>query len=137
MEGKDAMIKTSIKLQDLRKKIYIKAKAEKTWKFWGIYTHICKIETLEASYKLAKQNKGAPGIDGVTFEDVEAGGVEKFLENIREELLSKTYYPLKNRQKAIPKSGGKTRTLGIPSIRDRVVQGALKPEGSTHNLRKP
>lgn len=120
------MIKESIKLQDLRRKIYIKAKADKSWRFWGLYVHICKMETLEEAYKLTKQNNGAPGIDGVTFAVIEAAGLKEFLHQIREELLSKTYYPLRNRKKAIPKAGGKSRILSIPTIRDRVVQGALK-----------
>jgi RNA-directed DNA polymerase len=75
---------------------------------------------------MAKQNNGAPGIDGVTFKDIENGGAEDFLAQIREELVTGTYWPMRNRQKEIPKGNGKTRTLGIPTIRDRVVQGALK-----------
>jgi RNA-directed DNA polymerase len=126
MGGKVVMIKATINLQDLRRKIYIKAKADKAWKFWGIYVHICKTETLHASYKLAKQNNGAPGIDGVTFDDIESAGVDNFLESIRSDLLSKTYYPLRNRKHEIPKAGGKSRILSIPCIRDRVVQGAVK-----------
>ncbi len=101
--GKDGMIKTPMKLQDLRRKIYIKAKADKSWRFWGIHVHVCKIETLHASYKLAKQNNGAPGIDGVTFDDIESAGVDKFLQSIQDDLLTKTYYPLRNRKQAIPK----------------------------------
>jgi len=124
--GKVVMIKATINLQDLRRKIYIKAKADKSWRFWGIYVHVCKLETLYASYKLAKQNHGAPGIDGVTFDEIELAGVDKFLQSIRNDLISKTYYPLRNRKQAIPKTGGKFRILSIPSIRDRVVQGAVK-----------
>src|SRR3989304_7997642 len=120
------MIKTSIDLQELRRRIYIKAKAEKDWKFWGLYIHVTKMETLAEAYKLAKSNNGAPGIDGVTFEDIENEGSEQFLKKIQEELTSETYLPMKNRIKEIPKGNGKTRTLGIPTIRDRVVQGALK-----------
>lgn len=120
------MIKATINLQDLRRKIYIKAKADKSWRFWGIYVHVCKMETLHASYKLAKQNNGAPGIDGVTFDDIESAGVDNFLELIRNDLLSQAYYPLKNRKQEIPKAGGKSRILSIPCIRDRVVQGAVK-----------
>lgn len=126
MKGKDDMTKTSIKLQDLRKEIYIKAKAEKTWKFWGLYVHICKLETLRAAYEMARKNKGAPGIDGVTFAAIEESGLEEFLERIREELVQGTYLPMKSREKEIDKGNGKTRTLKIPSIRDRVVQGAVK-----------
>jgi len=125
-EGKVVMIKATINLQDLRRKIYIKAKTDKSWRFWGIYVHVCKTETLHASYKLAKQNNGAPGIDGVTFDDIESTGVDKFLESLRSDLLSKTYHPLRNRKHEIPKSGGKSRVLSIPCIRDRVVQGAVK-----------
>jgi RNA-directed DNA polymerase len=120
------MTKTPISLQDLRKKLYIKAKAEPSWQFWGIYVHVCKTETLKEAYVLAKQNKGAPGIDGVTFDAIEAQGVEGFLQKIQQELAAKTYYPSKNRKQAIPKAGGKSRILSIPCIRDRVVQGALK-----------
>lgn len=120
------MIKTPATLQDLRKKIYIKAKAEKQWRFWGLYIHICKIETLRESYKLAKQNNGAPGIDGVTFEIIEEAGVEQFLENIQEELKNQTYYPSKKRIKEIPKGKNKVRRLSIPTIKDRVVEGVLK-----------
>jgi len=121
------MIKTSIELQDLRRKIYIKAKAEKQWRFWGLYVHVCKIETLREAYKLAKHNKGAPGIDGVTFEMIESSGVEQFLENIQTELQARTYYPERKRVKAIPKdNGNKVRKLSIPTIKDRVVEGALK-----------
>ena len=120
------MTKSSISLQDLRRKIYIKAKADKTWRFWGLYVHVCKMETLLEAYRMAKANKGAPGIDGVTFKAIEEGGVEEFLEKLRDELVSGTYRPTRNRRKEIPKGGGKVRVLGIPTIRDRVVQGALK-----------
>jgi RNA-directed DNA polymerase len=61
------MIKASNDLQDLRRRIYVKAKAETTWRFWGLYVHVCKMETLRAAYALAKKNDGAPGVDGVTF----------------------------------------------------------------------
>jgi len=120
------MIKPSISLQDLRRGIYVKAKADKAWRFWGLYVHVCKMETLYEAYKMAKQNKGAPGIDGVTFEAIEERGVEAFLEEIREQLVAGTYWPTRNRRKEIPKGNGKVRVLGIPTIRDRVVQGALK-----------
>ena len=120
------MIKPSIELQELRRRIYRRAKAEKTWRFWGLYVHVCKIETLRAAYQEAKANDGAPGLDGVSFEEIESQGVEEFLENIRQELLARNYKPTKNRRVEIPKGGGKTRKLGIPTIKDRVVQGAVK-----------
>jgi len=126
MGGRDGMIKTSINLQDLRRKIYLKAKSDKTWRFWGLYVHVCKMETLKQAYFDAKRNGGAPGIDGVTFADIEKAGVEAFLGQIRDELVSETYRPMRNRIKAIPKDNDKVRVLGIPVIRDRVVGGALK-----------
>jgi RNA-directed DNA polymerase len=113
-------------LQDLRQKISDKAKAESAHRFWGLYVHVSKMETLREAYKLAKENDGAPGIDGVSFEAIEGDGVEAFLEGIRAELVSRTYRPMRNRRKEIPKANGKVRVLRIPSIRDRVVQGALK-----------
>ena len=120
------MIKASISLQELRRKIYLKAKSEKTWRFWGLYVHVCKMETLKEAYRLAKRNNGAPGIDGVTFEAIEEVGLEAFLLGIRDELVSSTYYPMGNRRKEIPKGNGKVRVLGIPTVKDRVVQGAAK-----------
>jgi RNA-directed DNA polymerase len=120
------MIKTPIDLQDLRRKIYTKAKADTAWRFWGLYVHVCKMETLYEAYALAKKNNGAPGIDGVTFEAIEDSGVEAFLKQLQGELAAHRYRPLRNRRKEIPKGDGKFRVLGIPSIRDRVVQGALK-----------
>jgi RNA-directed DNA polymerase len=113
-------------LQDLRRRIYAKAKAESTWRFWGLYVHITKKETLREAYRIAKANNGAPGIDGVTFEAIEESGLEAFLDEIRDELVSRKYRPMRNRIKEIPKGDDRVRILGIPAIRDRVVQGALK-----------
>jgi RNA-directed DNA polymerase len=120
------MTAASISLQDLRRRIYVKAKAEKDWRFWGLYVHVGKLETLRAAYAMAKENNGAPGIDGVTFEAIAEAGVEGLLAQLRDELVTRTYRPLRNRRVEIPKAGGKVRVLGIPAIRDRVVQGALK-----------
>jgi RNA-directed DNA polymerase len=120
------MTKSPVSLQDLRRKIYRKAKAEKSWRFWGLYVHVCKIETLREAYRMSKKNNGAPGIDGVTFEAIENSGLEAFLEGIQRELVCGTYRPMRNRRKEIPKDKDKVRILGIPTIRDRVVEGALK-----------
>ena len=146
------MINSPVYLQDLREKISIKAKTDKTHKFWGIYVHVCKMETLLTAYKLAKQNNGSPGIDGLTFEDIEKGiynkekeqiqtqaefnikntpestttPLEQFLLQIQKELLELTYYPSVYRKHEIPKENGKIRVLSIPTIKDRVVQIALK-----------
>jgi hypothetical protein len=92
------MIKASVNLQDLRRRIYLKAKAEKSWRFWGLYVHVCKMETLREAYSLAKQNDGAPGVDGVTFEAIETQGVDAFLKQIQDELNDRTYVPLPARK---------------------------------------
>src|SRR5258705_1653583 len=113
-KGKDEMTKASIDLQDLRRRIYVKAKAEPCWRFWGLYVHVCKMETLRAAYEMAKKNDGAPGIDGVTFEAIEAQGVEALLEQLRDELIGRTYQPLPARRQEIPKDGGKDRS-GVES----------------------
>lgn len=120
------MTATPISLQDLRRRIYVKAKAEKDWRVWGLYVHVAKLETLRAAYDLAKRNNGAPGVDGVTFDVIEEAGLDGFLAELRDELVTRTYRPLRNRRVEIPKGASKTRVLGIPTIRDRVVQGALK-----------
>ena len=125
-EGKDELTNASSDLQDLRRRIYVKAKAETSWRFWGLYVHVCKMETLRVAYALAKKNDGAPGIDGVTFDDIEKQGVEAFLEQICDELTGRKYVPRPARRQEIPKDGGKVRVLSIPAIRDRTVQGALK-----------
>lgn len=120
------MTKAPIRLQELRRRIYRKAKSDETHRFWGMFVHVAKIETLEEAYQIAKRNDGAPGLDGQTFEDIEASGLSLFLAQLREELLSDRYQPQANRRVEIPKDNGKVRMLSIPCIRDRVVQGALK-----------
>jgi group II intron reverse transcriptase/maturase len=120
------MRKAPSNLQDLRRRIYRKAKSDKTHRFWGIFVHVTKVETLEEAYRNAKGNGGAPGIDGQSFEDIEQAGLTDFLAALREDLVSGRYEPKPNRRVDIPKGNGKVRTLQIPCIRDRVVQGALK-----------
>lgn len=120
------MTTTSIGVQDLRARIGAKAKAEPQHRFWGLYTHVWKLDVLREAYRLAKENDGAPGVDGVTFAQVEAEGVDKLLDTLCQELREKIYEPLPCRQVNIPKSGGKVRGLKIPAIRDRVVQGAVR-----------
>ena len=88
----------SISLQDLRRRLYVKAKAERTERFWGLYVHVAKLETLRAAYEIAKKHHGAPGIDGVTFAAIEAGGVEGWLAHLRDEVVARTYRPLRNRR---------------------------------------
>ena len=108
------MTKAPIRLQDLRRRLYVKAKAEPTWRFWGLYVHVCKRETLWEAYQLAKENDGAPGIDGVTFQTIEAESLERFLDQLREELVRRRYRPQRLRKVEIPKEGGKVRQLSIP-----------------------
>src|SRR6266704_2674940 len=120
------MIKPSVNLQELRRRIYRKAKAEKQWRFWGLYVHVTKTETLTAAYQEAKANDGSPGIDGESFQSIEIRGVGKFLGDILRELHAGRYKPSKNRRVEIPKGNGKTRRLGIPTIKDRVVQGLVQ-----------
>jgi len=120
------MTKTPIDLQELRRRIYRKAKSDKAHRFWGIFVHVTKMQTLEEAYRIAKGNGGAPGIDGQSFDAIEATGVSGFLEAIREDLVTGRYQPKPNRRVDIPKDDGKVRTLQVPCIRDRVVQGALK-----------
>lgn len=113
-------------LQELRRRIYRKAKSDKSHRFWGIFVHVAKIETLGEAYQQARKNGGAPGIDGQTFKDIASVGVDALLGELRAELLAGTYKPRANRPVEIPKGNGKVRVLQIPCIRDRVVQGALK-----------
>ena len=115
-EGRGEMTKTPISLQDLRRRLYIKAKTEPSWRFWGLYVHVCKRETLHEAYLAAKANDGAPGVDGVTFAAVEAGGVEQFLDQLRKELVERTYRPQAARKVEIPKGGGKMRQISIPTV---------------------
>src|SRR5215467_2819883 len=109
------MTNAPIRLQDLRRSLYVKAKTEPTWRFWGLYVHVCKMETLHEAYRMAKENGGAPGIDGVTFEAIEESGAEGLLMQIRDELIASTYRPMQARKKEIPKDGGRVRVLSIPS----------------------
>jgi len=102
-------------LQDLRKRIYVQAKADESHRFWGLYVHVCKLETLQAAYAMVKRNNGAPGIDGVTFDAIEEAGVERFLGELHHELRSGTYRPTRNRRKEIPKGDGKFRILVVRS----------------------
>jgi len=124
--GRAGLIKPAVSLQEVRRRIYLKAKSEKAWRFWGLQVHVCKMETLREAYRVAKVNNGKPGVDGVTFEQIEREGRENFLRGLRVELDKEEYYPRKYRKVEIPKGNGRVRILRIPTIRDRVVQAALK-----------
>ena len=101
------MTKTPVNLQDLRRRIYRKAKSEPTHRFWGLFMHIAKMETLEEAYRTAKRNGGAAGIDSQNFEDIEVQGRTAFLTAIREDLITDRYKPKPNRRVDIPKGNGK------------------------------
>jgi len=120
------MTKAPSSLQELRRRIYRKAKSDKAHRFWGLFVHVTKIETLEEAYRIAKRNGGAPGIDGLSFSAIESEDLATFLREVRDDLITGRYQPMPNRRVEIPKGNGKVRTLQIPCIRDRVVQGALK-----------
>jgi RNA-directed DNA polymerase len=117
---------TPDKIRNLQRKLYCKAKAEPAFRFYVLYDKICREDILLHAYKLARANAGAPGVDGVSFEQIEDQGLETWLAGLREELVSKTYRPDPVRRVMIPKIGGGERALGIPTLRDRVVQTAAK-----------
>jgi len=117
---------TPDKIRSLQRKLYCKAKAEPAYRFYLLYDKICRQDILHHAYALARANAGAPGVDGVTFKQIDASGAEAWLAGLCEELVSKTYRPDPVRRVTIPKPGGGERPLGIPTVRDRVVQTAAK-----------
>ena len=119
-------LETPEKIRSLQRKLYCKAKAEPAFRFYVLYDKICREDVLGHAYALTRANAGAPGVDGVTFDEIEASGVEAWLAGLREDLVAKTYRPDAVRRVMIPKPGGGERPLGIPTIRDRVVQTAAK-----------
>src|SRR6266699_1267560 len=118
---------TPEKIRILQRKLYRKAKAEPAFRFYVLYDKIYREDILRHAYAVARANAGAPGVDGVSFAQIEAAGLEAWLAGLREELVSKTYRPDPVRRVMIPKpNGGGERALGIPTIRDRVIQTAAK-----------
>jgi RNA-directed DNA polymerase len=120
-------IRLPAKLTTLRQKLYRKAKLEPKFRFYVLYDRIYRRDVLSSAYQIVRANKGSAGVDGVTFDDIEssAGGIEGLLDEIQESLKSKTYRPMAVRRVWIPKPDGRKRPLGIPTIRDRVVQTAV------------
>jgi RNA-directed DNA polymerase len=119
-------LQTPEKIRSLQRKLYCKAKAEPAFRFYVLYDKIYRTDILRHAYALARANAGAAGVDEETFAQIEASGLEQWLAGLREELVLKTYRPRPVRRVMIPKPGGGERPLGIPTIRDRVVQTAAK-----------
>lgn len=121
------MLTTPDKIRTLQRKLYIKAKQEPAYRFYALYDKVHRADILVFAWRLVKANKGSPGIDGINFEAIENGeGVMAFLSKIQQELQDKTYRASPVKRVMIPKADGSMRPLGIPTIRDRVVQMALK-----------
>src|SRR4051812_49486660 len=112
-------LETPEKIRSLQRKLYCKAKAEPAFRFYVLYDKICREDVLGHAYALARANAGAPGVDGVTFAQIEASGVEAWLAGLREDLVTKTYRPDAVRRGVIPEPGGGERPRGLPPIRGR------------------
>ena len=119
-------LETPLKIRSLQRKLYCKAKAEPAFRFYVLYDKICRQDILRHAYALARENAGTAGVDGITFAAIEAAGLEAWLAGLRGDLVSKTYRPDPVRRVMISKPDGGERPLGIPTIRDRVVQTAAK-----------
>ena len=120
-------LQTPEKIRDLQRKLYLKAKRESKFRFYLLQDKVWREDILEHAYRLVRANGGAPGIDGVSFQSIETGeGEAEFISKLQQELKEKTYRTQAVRRVNIPKADGRKRPLGIPTIRDRVAQMAVK-----------
>jgi len=122
------MLETPENIRELQRKLYRKAKQEKEYRFYLLYDKVYRMDILSHAYKLIRANKGVPGIDGITFESIEEmeGGEQRYLASIVDELKNKIYKAMPVRRVYIPKADGSKRPLGIPTVKDKVVQMAVK-----------
>ncbi|MBE0479203.1 group II intron reverse transcriptase/maturase [Candidatus Aerophobetes bacterium] len=122
----DNNLTTTDKVQELQRKLYLKAKSQSNFRFYALYDKIYRMDALRCAWQKVRANHGSPGIDGKTIKDIEDEGVDDFLERLQEKLRAKEYRPSPVRRVYIPKPDGRLRPLSIPTVKDRVVQMALK-----------
>jgi len=128
-ETKDSVLRkltNTTKVRVFQRKLYRKAQAEPSFRFYSLYDKTYRMDILTEAYRRVKANGGSDGIDGVKIQDIEAEGIEQYLSALQDELRCRSYKPKRVRRIYIPKPNGKQRPLGIPTVRDRIVQTAFQ-----------